>query len=141
MKNKWFKIGTLATVLAVVGVVIASTAALAQGPTTTPPFFGRGMMGGQGGFGGPQNSLIAYAAKTLNINVTDLIAELQKGKTLAEVAKAKGVSTDKIVADFIAARTAGLKSAVDSKWMTQAQADAMIAYMKSHVAEQLNEKW
>ena len=136
--KKIVRIGAIATGLAVVSIVVVATAAFAQGPTNPP--VAPGWMG-RGGMGGPQNSLVAVAAKTLNYNVTDLIAELQKGKTLAEVAKAKGVSTDKIVADFVAARTAALKTAVDSKWMTQAQADAMIAYMKSHVAEQLNEKW
>jgi hypothetical protein len=137
MKNKWLVIGLLATTLAVGGVLATGTSAFAQGPVAPGFGMGRGMMG----IGGPENSLIAVAAKTLNLSVADLFAELQKGKSIADVAKAKDISTDKIVDEFLAARTQAIKSAIDSKWITQAQADAMLAYMKSHVAQTLTQVW
>ncbi len=93
------------------------------------------------GVGGPENSLVAVAAKTLNLSVVDLFAELQKTKSIADVAKEKNISTDKIADEFLAVRTQAIKSAVDSKWITQAQADALLAYMKSHVAQMLTQVW
>jgi hypothetical protein len=144
--NKWLKIGTLATVAAVAALLsLGSVAAFAQGPTTgTPPAYGRGLgMGpGFGGrFGGPQNSLVAVAAKELGMDQTALVAELNAGKTLAEVAKAKNVATDKIVNAFVASRAQALQAAVTAKQITQAQADATLAAMKAHAQTQLTSKY
>ncbi len=138
MKNRWIVISILAATIALGGVLATGTVAFAQGPTL--PGFGmaRGRMIGMGG---PQNSLVAVAAKALNLSVTDLVTELQKGKSIADVAKDKGVSTDKIADEFIALKTQAIKTAVDSKWITQAQADAMLAYMKLHVAQMLTQVW
>ena len=96
---------------------------------------GRGF--GANGIGGAQNSLVAIAAKDLNVNVTDLVAQLQGGKSIADVAKEKSVSTDTIVNDFVAAHQAQLKSAVDAKQLTQTEADAMLALAKAHAQAQL----
>jgi hypothetical protein len=139
--NKWLKIGTLATMLAVIALMSLGTAAFAQGPATTPPALGRGLGMGPAGFGGPQNSLVAVAAKVLGIDQTALVAELNSGKTIAEVANAKGVALDKIVDAFVEPRAAALKSAVDAKRITPAQADSALAEMKTHVTAQLSEKF
>ena len=144
--NKWLKIGTLATVAAVAALLsLGSVAAFAQGPTTgTPPAYGRGLgMGpGFGGrFGGPQNSLVAVAAKELSMDQTALVAELNAGKTIADVAKAKNVATDKIVSAFVASRAQALQAAVTAKQITQAQADATLAAMKAHAQSQLTSKF
>ena len=140
--NKWLKIGTLATVAAVVALLsLGAVVAFAQGPTTgTPPAYGRalGMGPGFGGrFGGPQNSLVAVAAKTLGMDQTALVAELNAGKTIADVAKAKNVATDKIVSLFVEPRAQALQAAVTAKQITQAQADATLAAMKAHAQTQL----
>ena len=144
--SKWLKLGTLAAVLAVVGLAALGTVALAQGPTPqsgTPaygPGYGMGMgMGGR--MGGSQNSLIVVAAKVLGVDQLTLVATLNGGRTIADVAKEKGVSTSKIVDEFLAPRVQALKSAVDAKRITQAQADSMLATMKANVTEQLSSKW
>ena len=154
--SKWLKIGTLAAALAVFALMAFGAAAFAQGPNpqNTPPAtgpvygqgygMGSGMMGGGmmgGRMGGQQNSLVAVAAKVLGLDQTALVTTLNSGKTIADVAKDKGVSTDKIVDEFLAPRLANLKSAVDAKRMTQAQADAMISTMKANVTAQLSNKW
>ncbi len=90
-----------------------------------------------GGFTGQQNSLIEIAAKDLNLNVNDLITELQRNKSIADVAKEKGISTDKIADDYVAARTQALKSAVEANQITQAQADAMLTLTKANAAQAL----
>jgi hypothetical protein len=113
--NKWLKIGTLATVVAVVALMaLGAVSAFAQGPApANPPAFGRalGLGPGFGGrFGEPQNSLVAVAAKELGIDQTALVAELNTGKTIADVAKAKNVSADKIANAFAAPHTQALKA-------------------------------
>ena len=145
--NKWIKLGTLAAALAIVALLALGTAAFAQGPTpqTTPraygPGYGIGLGMGMGGWGGQQTSLIAVAAKVLGIDQTALVTTLNSGKTIADVAKEKGISADKIVDEFLAPRLAAMKSSVEAKRITQAQADAMIATMKANVTAQLNNKW
>jgi hypothetical protein len=118
-------------VLAAVGLFSASLTAYAQGP--------QGGRGGMMGRGGPDDSLVAIAAKTLGMTQTELVTALQGGKTIAAVAKDKGVVLDKIVDAFIAERQTALKAAVASQRMTQAQADSMIAMMKTNVLARLNQ--
>lgn len=152
--SKWMRLGTIAAILAVMGLVAFGAVAWAQGPTPTPqapntgPGLGRGfgmggsMLGGAGGpmMGGQQNSLITIAAKVLNMKDTDLLAAL-KDKSIADVAKEKGVSLDKIVTEFLAPRIEAMQAFVKAGRMTQAQADAAIATIKTNVTAQLSEKF
>ena len=139
MNNKWLVIGLVTAIVVLLGVIAFGAFAFTQRPLATQAYgpgwmvnnpamssmmrgAGRGaggMMGGRGlganGIGGPQNSLVAIAAKDLNVNATDLIAQLQSGKSIADIAKEKNVPTDTIVNDFVAAHQTQLKSAVDAK--------------------------
>ncbi len=135
--NRWLKVGTLAMLVAVVALMaLGAGAALAQGPTATPSAAGLGLH-----LGGPQNSLIAIAAQTVGMDRTALVAELNAGKTIADVAKTKNVVTTKIVDAMVANRTALLKAAVDAKRITQAQMDAELAALKTNVTTQITNKW
>lgn len=84
---------------------------------------------------------MAVAATTLNVSRTDLVAALNSGKTIANVAAEKGVALDTIVDAFIAPRVTAINSAVASGRITQAQADATIAAVKANVTAQLNAAW
>ncbi len=148
--NRWMKLGMLAAALAVLTTLALGASAFAQGPApqATPAYgqgygmgigLGMGRMGGN--WGGPQNSLVAVAAEVLGLNQTELVAELNSGKTIADVAKEKGIATAKIVDEFLAPRAEALKSAVDAKRLTQAQADQLLATMKTNVTAQLSSKW
>ena len=153
--RKWLVVGALAVTLAVGSVVALGSAAFAQGPQggTSPttqnsgPGFGPGMMGGPGGGfgmqGAPrgQDSLITIAAKVLGMTEADLRTALQSGKTIADVAKEKNVALDKIVDAVVADRADALKQQVTSGKLTQAQADQMLANMKTQVTKQLSEKF
>ena len=135
--NKWLKVGMAAALVAVIAVTaLGAGAVFAQGPGTTPPAAGLGLH-----LGGPQNSLVAIAAQTLGMERTALVAELNAGKTIADVAKSKNVAVSKIVDAIVANRTAALKAAVDAKRITQAQMDAELKAMKEHVTTQISAKW
>ena len=140
--KKLLVIGLLAVFVAVIGVTMLGTAAaFAQGPTpVTPPAYGSMLGLGMGGFGGPQNSLVAVAAQVLGMDQTALIAELNAGKTIADVAKAKSVAVEKIVTAFMDARAQALKAAVDAKRITQAQADATLAAIKAQAQKDVTAK-
>lgn len=141
MKN-WMKLTTLAAVLALFGLFAFGAPAFAQGPVQTPPAGAQGSAPGYGmGMGGPQYSLVAIAAKVLGLSQADLVAELNAGKTIADVAKAKGISTDKIVAEFLAQHKATLDAAVKAGRITQAQADEYLKTAEANVKTQLTSKW
>ncbi len=152
MNNKWLKLGTLAALAAVVGALVISTAAFAQGPAGAPPsgvgvgygLGGRG--GGRGGmplggasrWGGTDSSLVSVAAEVLGMDRTALVAALNDGQTIADVAQAEGVALEEIVDAFLAPRADALAQAVADGRLTQAQADTMLAMMKANVTAQLS---
>lgn len=127
MNGKWFKVFAAVAVVAVllVGVASSVTVANAQGPNGAEMW---------------QNSLIVLAAKALGMEQTELVAALNSGKTIAEVAKSKNVALEKVVDAIVADRAANLKSAVTAGRITQAQADAALALMKTNITARLNAK-
>lgn len=134
--NKWLKIGGLFLFVAIVLFAVGS-AVYAQGPRGGPG----GCAGCAMGFGGTDHSLVTIAAKTLGIEQTELVAELNAGKTIADIAKTKDVALDKIVEAFIADRQAMMAIAVVNGHMTQAQVDARLAIMKANITAQLSQKF
>jgi hypothetical protein len=135
----WLKVGAIAAVVMVVSLMVVSASAFAQVPQAGGPGGGgRGGMGGGIGMGGPQNSLVATAAPVLGMTQTDLVTTLNTGKTIADVAKDKGVALDKIVDAAIIVRKTALDQSVTSGRMTQAQADTMLATMKTNITAQLS---
>jgi hypothetical protein len=143
-RNKWFKAGLGAGAVALVaaaGLAIASPT-LAQGVAAIGPaaanvgtaFQHGGMPGGRGG------AQTAAIAEALGMTEADLRTELQAGKSVADVASAKGVSLDAIVNAIIAAQTTSLSQAVTGGRITQAQADALLANLKVTLPGQLQTK-
>ncbi len=139
MKGKLLKLSAVTLVAVLLSAFAFSAIAFAQGPTPTPPRVGLGL-GPRGGFGSG-GSLIAVTAKALNLSETDLLTALRAGKSIADVAKDKGVALDKIASAVIAAREETLKSAVAAGRVTQAQADTALATLKANITAHLSEKW
>jgi hypothetical protein len=92
-------------------------------------------------WGGPENSLISIAADELGLTTTELVTELQAGKTIADVAAEKNVAVETIVDAFLAPRAEQLKEQVANGQLTQEQADAMLALMKANVNKRISEPW
>jgi hypothetical protein len=102
---------------------------------------GRGNGGQAGQMGGPQQSLVGIAAQQLGLERTDLVAQLQAGKTIAQVAGERNVAPDTIVNAFVAERQARMAQAVANGRMTQAEADAMLATARATATARLSEPW
>ena len=128
------KVLTIVGVLAILVAALPAGAAFAQGPSGQNPPLGLG----RGNWGGPDNSLVAVAAKVLGMEQTALVAELNTGKTIAAVAQAKGVALDKIVTAFVQPHVEWLTQAVKDGKITQAQADQSIATMKANTTAKLS---
>ena len=155
MKGKL--VALAASAMAILALVLAfAPGALAQTPTTTTQAGngagvgnsnmnrGAGMMGGRMGtgmMGGSQNSLIAVAAQELGMTSTELVTALGGTKSIAQVAAEHNVAVSTIVDAFLAPRIENMNAAVAAGRLTQAQADQMIANMRTNITEQVNEVW
>jgi len=117
------------------------------------PFLFRGFGGGFGfggpgdrgfgnrGFGGPHiwglHDLSA-AASFLGMSEAELRAELGEGKSLAEVAKAKGKSVTALVHALVADAQKRLADAVADGRLTQKQADEIEKRLEARITEHVN---
>ena len=137
-------IGVAVLAVAIVALGLAGYA-YAQTPTPpTTPFGPGGRMGGQGGrMGGMMGGLLATGqegpmheymlaamAEALDMSVEDLQAELDAGKTMWQVAEAKGLSLEEFQTLMADARSEALKQAVEAGTLTQEQADWMLNHMQ-----------
>lgn len=135
--------------------------AYAQTPTP-PPFtpgsgYGQGgMMNGRGGmrgggmmgvpgvqggyaqtgeYGPMHDEMVSALAGALKISVDDLNAELTSGKTMWQVAEAKGLTLEQFQTIMLDARKAGLAKLVADGTITQAQADWMLSRMQGNFGQ------
>ena len=101
----------------------------------------RGGPGGLRGENGPQSGAqIAIVVKALGITAEELRAELQVGKSVADVAAAKNVSIGTIIDAVVAEQTTALKQAVTDGKLTQEQADQRLAMLKVNLPKILELK-
>lgn len=101
---------------------------------------GMGDHGGRGGRGGPGGGRhLTAAAEVLGMTEDALRTELQAGKSLADVAKAKGVDKQKVIDALVTEAKTRLAEAVKSGKLTQAEADTRAADMAAHIAEEVDE--
>ena len=100
------------------------------------PGFGPPGLHGPGGFGFHHfGSLLSAAADYLGVTEAELRTELRNGSSLADVAKAKGKSTDGLTKALHDAVKKDLDAAVQAGRITQAQANQALAEFDEHVDE------
>jgi hypothetical protein len=138
----------IAGLLVLAGGAVAFAQGPSPNPTQTPQPWGWGhgpmmdpddmpMFGGRGYRAMGSQSLVDIAAQVIGIDRTQVVTELQAGKTLAQIAEEHNVQTQAIADAFIAARRAWLQQLVVDGRLSQAQADQMLATMTAQVQEQL----
>lgn len=94
-----------------------------------PGMFGRG------------DSLLSIAADELGLSLTELLTELQDGKSLADVAIGQGMETQTIVDAYVAQLKEKLDEAVAEGRITQKQADYQLEQATERVTDQLENTW
>jgi uncharacterized membrane protein len=102
----------------------------AMGAAGAPPWADHGRAGGP--------DVLATAATALGMSQADLRTALQDGKTIAQVAKDKGVDVQKVIDAVVAAQSAQLDQAVTDGKLTPAQATARKADLKARVTALVN---
>lgn len=146
MNTKILKITTVAVVALLVLGALGLGVAYAQTTNPDNPFNPRGMMGGyfsrQGdsgwmtdmhnkmhASGGMHNSMWDSLANAFGLTTDELYAELDGGKSLAELADERGLERAALVVELENAHQAGLNQAVTDGILTQEQADTMLSQM------------
>ena len=100
-------------------------------------WMGKGFPGGRGAWGMHGNSLFSVAADELGMEWSELTAELQEGKSIAEVAEEKGVDPQTIADAYLAQVAETLAEAVEDERITQKQADSMLENITETIDDQL----
>ena len=90
--------------------------------------------------GGPADGM-SDIAKLLGMTFDQIWAERVQGKTLADLAKEKGVDTQKLVDALVASQKTMLDQAVTDNRFTQAQADKWLDWYEQSAALQLTEPY
>ena len=70
-----------------------------------------------------------------------LVAELRKGQSLAQIAKAHGKSVDGLVAAMVAALKAHLAKAVENDRLTKPRADALLERITDRLEQLVQRSW
>ena len=133
------------------GLGAAAVLALGAGAAAaqTPPVAGRGPFGmGRGlgpgmaagagvgmGFGGASDALL----ERLGLTAEQLYAERRAGKSLAQIAQAKGVDRAALITLLYDEHKARLAEVVKAGRLTQEQADAMLAVMKTRIETEVDD--
>jgi hypothetical protein len=99
------------------------------------PFFGGGHHGGFG-HGGPMS--MSAAASYLGLTEVELHAQLESGKTLAQIADDKGKTVAGLKKAIIDQAKTTLDATVKAGTLTQAQADDMLTRMSGHLDDMIN---
>jgi hypothetical protein len=102
------------------------------------PRFGFGFGFAHGpGFGGGQ---LSAAASYLGLSETQLMNQVESGKTLAQIAKAQGKSTSGLKDALLAAIRTKLDKAVANKQVTQTQEQRILSSLSSRLDDVINGK-
>jgi len=101
-------------------------------------FGGSGSGGFRGGGAGGFTRNLGPAASYLGVTTAALQADMQKGQTLAQVAKAQGKSVDGLISAMVTAEKTQFDARVKSGGMSAAQAQQIESFMKQSVTDMVN---
>lgn len=125
------------------GLVTDGTITQAQADevaTTLADRLPKGGSGGHhGGHGGGIGHIETAAAKALGISEADLRARQQAGKSIADVAKEKGIDLATVTTSVTDAATTQIAQAVTDGKITQARADTLTATLDAKITEEIDE--
>lgn len=136
--------GGAAVTMTIAGLGIA--AAQTDDSTTTTPPAGTTPAPGHGEGAGPghthadhhRHARLAVAAEALQLSIADLKAELVAGRSIAQVAQAKGVDPKTVIDALVADAEAKVAQAVTDGRLTQAEADERRANLQLRITDFVN---
>ena len=132
--SKMFKVGIVGLLVVGALTLVMAGSALAQEPVPPDPLdkqFGAWGRGGFDRFGGDRWTMFDTMADALGLTPEGLFTELHAGKSLSEVAEAKGVDMEALRDAMQAARIEAIQQAVEDGTLTQEQADRLLERLEN----------
>ncbi|MBI2906610.1 MAG: hypothetical protein HYX92_03015 [Chloroflexi bacterium] len=127
---KWFKVGGVALIaMAVIGLLAGTVLAADRAPA--PPSTTGVEEHGMGGIG--HGFLSDAVLQLLGMTRDQVLTELKAGKSLAQIAQAKGISEQKLIDTIVADFKAQLNKLVTEGKITAAQRDARLQNIEARV--------
>jgi hypothetical protein len=139
--RKMIAVGLAALVLGLaIGGVGTATAATSGATSSNPIVAGACGLGLKMGAAVRDSGgrLADVVAKLTGTTVADVTSARASGDSFAEIAKAKGVSSDKVVATALGTREKLLEAKVKDGTITQAQADTALKNMETRLTERVS---
>jgi hypothetical protein len=96
-----------------------------------------GRMKGAAGVGVAIKNALGAAAEALGMTPQTLWTEIQTGKSLADIAEAKGTDSDELTESIVESIEADLQQAVTNGRLTQAQADRLTEGLEDRIAQMI----
>ena len=127
MNKKFMILAGVALAVVLLGATVV-VPAFAQDPTP-PGAYGPGEHD-CGGFDRQRGGMLDILVEALDMTPEEIRAELEAGKTIAEIAADQGVALSDLVDALIAPRAEALAQAVENDRLTQEQADWLLEYMR-----------
>ncbi len=98
---------------------------------------GMGPGGGRGGHGAVRE-VVAVVAEQTGLQPMEILAQLRDGQSLADIISANGGDVAAVTSAAVEAVIAEINQAVTDGWITQEQADRMLANVETHVTDAIN---
>ena len=127
MKKRFMILAGAALAVVLLGAAVAMPA-FADEPTP-PGAYGPGEHD-CGGFEGEHGGMLDVLAEILGMTPEEIFAELEAGKTIAEIAAGQDVELADLVDALIAPRAEALAQAVENDRLTQEQADWLLEHTR-----------
>ncbi len=127
--------GIMAGALAGGSVALASTGSAPASATATATGSASGWCGGMGGMWSGRQPVMKAVADYLGLSQDQLRSQLQSGKSLADVAEARGKTVSGLKDAILAAMTSWINA---STRLSADQKAAMISEVKSHLDTMVN---
>ncbi len=124
----------LAVVLASVAILAIGAVGVAAAQTPTPAWGGCGFGtgAGQDGYDPTSSPVVRELAKTIGVEPADLVAQVKGGKSVADVAREKGVPVEKLVEVVQAPMVEMMKIMSRYGYADEAQIASMLEYMSEY---------
>src|SRR3990172_8383522 len=128
--GKMLLVGALVAVLSLGTIAGISFAADKESTSTAAKGFVNGCRGFVGG-------AMTELSKLLGLTPEEIVQQRSEGKSLADIAKDQKVDKDKVVSTMMDAREKMLAERVKAGYITQEQADQILARMKARTEQRI----
>jgi hypothetical protein len=118
---------------AIILVVVASSAVWAASPNLASGIAGWCQAGGGCGINGFGGNCLDEVSKLTGFSEAEIVTQRQAGKSLVEIAAAKNVSEEVLVAAILADRKTEVQQLVTAGTLTQERADLLLGQMESRI--------